>query len=374
MFELTRCSVPACGIRPHSVFRNIEPFPSSSLTRGAMSRDAAIHTQTNYATTPSSPPNSPPPSYTSVIKSNQQQSDTSTEATTNGYSSRIPLQTDLCAGGPFDGNGRDDKQPQFRAYEYSQEEVLLPEMDGDTVWMSGTNAQGPVNPFEFSAPSSTPQPASTSKYTNTNEVAELLGDLHFADEQAACSPGPPPGYPARPANTSRPASHSPHVWPSHDTYSHGHTMSLPELPAVTRCRPAATHAATDLGPMLRHEEVPDSAAPSLNVSSERRARSYASELPAPSRQPHFSCNSYDYSNNAHHPQHRPTPFASTPAVTANRSALSQQHHGYHRSQQTAADFAHPSIHRPLSQAPITSSSARMQRQKDMLHLLGSLGS
>ncbi|KAF2818509.1 hypothetical protein CC86DRAFT_413835 [Ophiobolus disseminans] len=343
-----------------SVLHGNESRPSSSFVHGEYSQNPDYSIiPTNPTIWSASPPGSPPPTYTSVVSASRRGGQLGgTPVVTHKNSSYDVYENPTPADSASIESRWHEKQQDVRAHEYSQ---LVPELAGDTVHMSGTNTLGPVNPYSYTPIHSSKQ-AFTTKPTSTNEAGELHGDSSFDRGPSICDPGPPPGYPPRQAQ--KPTSYSPREWSSNVMLSHQHRMSLPELPAFTRRKPVATHANTDFGPMLQSEMFSASTTSSSTITSESRAKSNVFELA--SREPYTAPR--DYHTNVNLPNNNTNSFAATPTPPPNHR---QQHHGYQNSQ-ISANPIHTKSHNPPLQSADASSLARMQRQKNMLHLLGSL--
>ncbi|CAO2657914.1 Nn.00g071740.m01.CDS01 [Neocucurbitaria sp. VM-36] len=145
-------------------------------------------------------PHSPPPTYASTVQSSKEIQHTPLDA--KRYSdAEDPEKNRLQLSSTEETYMSSCKvlpsSNETWAYQLAQTDLPVSELAGDTVQLSGTNAYGPVNPYEYCTG---PQLSSVSTSLKDDEhkaVAELLGDLNFAVELPSNDPGPPPGYPRR---------------------------------------------------------------------------------------------------------------------------------------------------------------------------------
>ena len=215
------------------------------------------------------------------------------------------------------------------------------ELAGDS-FMSGTNSDGPVNPYAFhpTAPSIPPRPHA-SQDNKVETLSELLGDVSLAVEL----PGSEPAHTSR--HSQRLSSQtSNYESPASQTYN---TTFASELPAIPIRRPVISHTVSE--PTATANET--SVAPprfELDTVSSRTHHSLATRDQAETGRP------WSVSSASSSP--RP-PMSSTATYVA---PLAPQASHSHR--------------RPLSshtsQPTPNTSSARMRRQKHMLDLLDSI--
>lgn len=319
-----------------------------------------------------SAPSSPPPAYASVISAidrDERPTPNDRKAITyegpSRYNQGYP---DIERKSPKT-NMKYEKQEEVRAYRQSYQDIVIPELTGDTVCMRGTNTQGPVNPFELAAPFTVHQSPVASKTIDDQDISELLGDLSFAHELPSCEPdpGPPPGYPPRPPKMS--ISQGPNVSSSKLRNRRNNWESLPELPAMTRRRPVTTHANTDSGLMPPSEKNPSCEMPLRRPMSAGQVNSH--QLPPfPSfRQRPSARQSYVTPSGHHNEATFPHDSQQYLGASVNSRTVSRPLSDHQRDTHSACSEAD----RPLVEASRDPSLARMHRQKNMLNLLGSLG-
>jgi hypothetical protein len=348
------------------VSQNIETISSPSFGQATVSQNTNIPTKPLY---------SPSPSYMSLVKPSSQGPlvDSTASATVKSHI-HLPHTDTLSEQKHISDFHRYDEQEEVRAYEYVNANVLLPELPGDTVCMSGTNSEGPVNPFDFSLKSSSESQLVQNNNDETNKIGELLGDLTFANPPLPSNPGPPPGYP--PIKAQHAASHAHHKLPSRVKLDRSYRKPLPELSSETSCRRLATHANTDVGPILHNATASTSTNSSQATSHEQRGKPSIFELPSspcqsPETNPPYAIENAYLSSNQVPPTH---------AVKGTRAPLAKNVSFPHPNQQnynlqTASEPTYTDLYASSCQVAKDSAlSARMQRQKIMLDLLGSLGS
>lgn len=149
---------------------------------------------------------SPPPLYSPVITSSvsSNQAYFNTGARCTGYNNTDIYEykeQDSRWGASVTKAGNDIQQTNVTwAHEYSEQDLSLSELAGDTLCMSGTNPVGPVDPFEFIVeplPQSNPEGRKRNAlYAPPREIA----DPALAVELPNNDPGPFPGYPSRSNN------------------------------------------------------------------------------------------------------------------------------------------------------------------------------
>lgn len=221
-----------------------------------------------------SPPGSPPPTYATAISLgpvlHHMPWSSSAQAT---------ITQDVAA---ISSSGRketlDHTYSNNWAYRSNPDDMNVPELAGDTVSFSATNPAGPVNPYELCTNSEKAVPSKLYAAPKPDEnLAEMLGDLHFPAELPSIDPGPPPGYPPRSRTqpdqlgSARPVS----------TQSRRRTTS--EIPPRVHRRPLAANALSDS--LLAVDELPPSLAAhnvvsqaSSDTSQSVNKSSFATEL------------------------------------------------------------------------------------------------
>jgi len=291
---------------------------------------------------PPSLPSSPPPTYTSA-EQRSPRSETSLEDTKRHLSIDQPIhrrsQSSL-------SEVRDDAHivPSARkdtwAYTYERHQVPA-ELAGDS-FMSGTNSDGPVNPYAFhpTAPTlaSRPHVFEDKKFET---LSELMGDVNLAVELPGSEPADASKHSLRLSSQT-----TNYELPASQAYN---TTFASELPAIPRHRPVISHTVSE--PTATANEI--SVAPprfELDSVSSRTHLSLATRDQAETGRP-WSVSSVSSSP-------RP-PMSSTATYVA-----------------PLAPQASHSHERPLSshtpQSSVNTSSARMRRQKHMLDLLDSI--
>ena len=296
---------------------------------------------------PPSLPSSPPPTYTSAEKRSPR-SETLLEDTKRHVSIDQPIyrssQSSL-------SEVRDDAHivPSARkdtwAYTYERHQASA-ELASDS-FMSGTNSDGPVNPYAFhpTAPTLAPRHR-VSQDKKIETLSELLGDVNLAVEL----PGSEPAHTSR--RTLRPSSHNPNYeLPASQEYN---TTFASELPAIPRHRPVISHTVSE-PTAIANETLVSPPTFELDTVSSRTQPSLATRGHAESGR-HWSVSSA-YSS--------PRPPMSSTASLNNATSIAP-----------LAPTASHSRERPASshtpQPTPNSSSARMRRQKHMLDLLDSI--
>ncbi|KAH7077817.1 hypothetical protein BKA63DRAFT_272606 [Paraphoma chrysanthemicola] len=339
--------------------------------------------QANTETWFNEPPSSPPPTYTSVVARSASSEQQHPSAANNG------------ALEPFDFVPADDKKQSRStnkaaekgggthgvwAYEYSHGGAAsVPELAGDTVFMSGTNSLGPVNPFEFGPEPYKQANPIVSKSDDPGRVVEMLGSLNFAVELPVNDPGPPPGYPPRSKGVK--IVNVAGIQPARMRYPENHSASAIELPAMVMHRPSMQHANTEPGRSsqdFRHSvgrEAYDATSPQVpSTTAPSRARSSLFELPAS-----FLLESHETPQS--HANQEPTHSTSqnspyTPSVRHSIATTSPDHlQSVIRANSGAphqSDETHTSNQGTRLPPRGLIATGRMRRQKDMMDLLGSL--
>ncbi|KAH7394394.1 hypothetical protein BKA66DRAFT_438745 [Pyrenochaeta sp. MPI-SDFR-AT-0127] len=347
--------------------------------------------QANIFETPMSPslgdscPSSPPPTYASAVHSTPNPRFPQTDDKRSYYATTLMQNPDQVfpAGKAIKQSYEAHSETKDAwAYQLAPNNSTVSELAGDTVALSATNAFGPVNPYEYCPTPPLSGPPSFSRKNETKPVVELLGDLNFAVELPSNDPGPPPGYPPR---SNRRSTYGP-GYPSLESNLHVYEQrrSIPELPAMPRRRPAPSHAYSE--PLPTAHELPALlSASSINASSQRRSvvsmsqPSFAAvESQKLSERPsELPCSSWAESQRTFS-KVSPSPIPSSPAYTLGSSI----HTGslYNDTQNTPQDSVKavgmnvlPMSFKPPEPAESVSTT-RMRRQKQMMDLLGSIGS
>ncbi|KAH7130787.1 hypothetical protein B0J11DRAFT_261501 [Dendryphion nanum] len=230
--------------RPQTPHRNLQGNGWGSPSRP----DQIMPTHTTHST-----PCSPPPTYASTVGSYPMPDQSTFDCKTG-----MRVGSDLKSAG-FHHTA--DEQYAFRANN------VVPELEGDALYFSATNAFGPVNPFElygsvsaskqpYKPPSqqnlSHPNPSENSLESSIgdsvdNPRSELLGDLSYATELpgAPVSGYPPPKHvPHRHSQPSieLPADLRPYQPPRVKSWE-----GMSELPGIPRRRPVPTNRGYSMG-------------------------------------------------------------------------------------------------------------------------------
>jgi hypothetical protein len=263
------------------------------------------------------------------------------------------------------------------AYRSNFEGVAVPELAGDTVVFSATNSAGPVNPYELCAnPGIMPRHHVNDLRRPRDSISEMLGDLHFPAELPSNDPKPPPGYTSR----SRKASDQVGILQPSHLEMRNRTMS--ETRPVIQRRPIPTNAFSDS--LLTVHELPQSlalhnaplSAPNAVLHSNIRPLTPITPSGGP-LQSEISKRPSSYT--AHQSQWRtqaPTPAPNRHYSTPPLIPVTQP--GYIAA--FPAEFTsscglatQPKVlNLPRAQEPVK--ATRMQSQKRMMDLLGSIGS
>ncbi|KAF2476932.1 uncharacterized protein BDR25DRAFT_309270 [Lindgomyces ingoldianus] len=341
-----------------------------------------------FASTPSetiSPAASPPPAYTLISQTSWTGESRRTEDGGSEYlapstkrtpSEHVLADTPLLQPHNAKVNSMNNTQPSSQPvekpslYAVTQEKPqrLIAELAGDTPSLSGTNAQGPVNPYELYAS----PPPGTGQSTlspfgppcrHVHAISEMLGDLSFPVELSTNDPGRPPGYP-------RP----------------GAGRAIYELPAQVLSRRPVRNQSLGDSLMAAHklpsphdtgntkhiarQELPDSR---RTLSSESiEAQQQRIEMPSPLSVTHQS-------KYLRYPSPDSGSFLSSPALNPTSTApfpLSSPSPG--TSTLSSVDIGSVSLMgRPTARIispnkPETASAARMRSQRAIMDMLGSI--
>lgn len=266
-----------------------------------------------------------------------------------------------------------DVPAETRAYRSNLGAISIPELAGDTVVFSATNPAGPVNPYELCA---SPRIIAHEKTDGSRRpLLEMLGDLHFPAELASINPKSPSDNPPRsPAKSDQIRMNR----VSHDQLRN-RTMS-DTVPIVHR-RPVPTNAFSDS--MLTMHEIPPSLVQQNTLlrvpSAERTSETHSLATETPLYGLHQPSNSRRPSSYTAHQSHWGTQTR-TPYPNRHLSAPSaapDAHIGYadaYSAESTGSwglDTQPTGPRAPRAQKSAT--ATRMQSQKQMMDLLGSLG-
>jgi hypothetical protein len=268
-------------------------------------------------------PLSPPPSYASVVR-----------ATPRNYVSppydklhdmELADSTDRISCRYAPTIGLLDAKSTW-AYRSTQVGLPVPELAGDTVCFSATNSLGPVNPFELCATSDSAVSRVPAQDDKLDSVTELLGDITFAVELPVNDSRSPLGrIPGVHEDALRSVGYT-----NPDNKFHGHRPDdLPsELPAVSRRRPVPSPRMQR--PVFTNNELPATFSAS------------ALEMPSSDLQPCFGM-----------------------------AELRRSGYGIRNMAQSREPQEAQVLHQ-APRCPESASSARMRRQKQIMHLLGSI--
>ncbi|XPS80104.1 hypothetical protein M3J07_012091 [Ascochyta lentis] len=318
-----------------------------------------------------SPPGSPPPTYAVAVSSGRAQLNTYLgvlrPAMVRGHNS-ISQHADLkTVSSP--------ENDHLWAYRANFNDVAVPELAGGSVSFSGTNSAGPVNPYEFCA---TPTASTSATYrgsqTTSEDLVEMLGDLHFRAEL--------PNNEANPSsdNRSQVRARPGQTELSRLRYTQLGERTTSDMSPMLNRRPVPMNAVSD--PLLTVNELPSSLA--INTANMKLRKGEESTLSLPTLD----------SLTIEQPPHtvyRP-PTASQPHThtceNKNRALKSSPPPPSHPVfNQYAAAFSADSTSswgldtqpQPQSQTPSIRSpqhgpaTTRMQRQKQTMDLLRSIG-
>ena len=354
----------------------------SSHDRGAGVLESRLSLSSETST-----PCSPPPTYASAVQSSVQVQNCKL-SDTRSFGANILDQNDNRLSTQIETPLSSPAQSESKgiwAYQLpmlSHNDPSVPELSGDTVYLSATNTHGPINPFEYNVAPQSSSFSSPSKRMETKDVAELLGDFTFAVELPCNDPGPPPGYPPRSRRST--AYQSPYNTSASSARGYEKTKPVPELPGISLRRPVLSHAFSE--PVNMNHELPtrqfapseDSPLPQrtsvmgtyqrgVTASKQRHFSEQTSELPG------SSASEYSWTS----VQSSPSPsLVSAGLATELPSNTGASHHRRVLSQDSRR-WSGPSASSVSSRSvgPAESVSlTRMRRQKQMMDLLGSIGS
>ncbi|KAH6852834.1 hypothetical protein BKA58DRAFT_60572 [Alternaria rosae] len=300
---------------------------------------------------PPSLPSSPPPTYASA-EQRSPRSETYPEDTKRHLSIDQPSHRSSRSSPSEvrdDAHNIQSVRKDTWAYTYPERHQAPAELAGNS-FMSGTNSDGPVNPYAFhpTAPTPVPRPYAFED-SKIETLSELLGDVDLAVEL----PGNEPAHLSRHSlrlswDTS---NHGP---PAHPAYKHEHPESVSELPAIPRRRPVISHTVSEPTAILNETSVTPPRFELDSVSSQTHPSLITRGQAGSGR--HWSVSSVSSSPRP------PTSINVSPnTVTYVAPLAPQASHGHERPL---------SSHAP--QSTNNKSSARMRRQKHMLDLLDSI--
>lgn len=339
--------------------------PPSTRVVTAYERDNTLRSPSLAST--SSPPGSPPPTYENAVsvRSPPYGAQANTARTNRAASASLVACRETASPGPHD---------QTWAYKSTLADSAIAELAGDTVVLSGTNAAGPVDPYELC------DSPNTTTYHNTGRsqglyagLAELMGDLHFPTEPFKNDPGLSPEYPPRRSAFDQVGSNQ-----NNSTGLRYRTMS--DTVPVIRRRAIPTHALSDS--LLTVHDLPPLSAPGTTAStvSKPHPRSYARPSTSESQSglpPHVCTGERPSSYNTRHSQQdsrTPTPvpnrnYSAPPAPVAYSGPVAATTAESTNSRAIGTQPKEPRTIPGLDSVKAT----RMQSQKRMMDLLSSIG-
>ncbi|KAI8933609.1 hypothetical protein NX059_009337 [Plenodomus lindquistii] len=299
------------------------------------------------------PPASPPPSYStvmeSVIRTRQAHMDQKTRLHEPQHKDQPRSRM------PSSYNRGDVKVENTWEYRVPDTIPAVSELAGYTVNMSGTNSLGPVNPYEYSTAhvSVANTNAAADKVEN---VVELMGDMGFVAQLPGNEVGSPPGYPLR-SNERVPSPSPGHA--SSRVPLEQQRMPMYELSAVPKRRPVPSHTVSEPVP------GPHSFPPALQIT----------ELDGGSQERAYVTKQYQRTTGNSQIYARPVGVsAASLSPSPQRSLISPDIASLPSQRATRIDrsLAPAASHVSLQHKPSTS-WIRMQRQKQMMDFVGSLG-
>ena len=321
-----------------------------------------------------SSPGSPPPTYAAAVSTEPFLHDT-----------RLHVHSSTDQKSPLDQfvNRRlapQNKNDSIWAYRNDFEGIAIPELPGDAVSFnaSATNPAGPVNPYEFyNKLRAEPFGAKVKSYRPCENLAEMLGDLHFSAELPSHDPGPPPGYPPRTRARSDQLGLSP------STYTQSRRRTASEIPVVVHRRPVPANSHSDS--LFVSSQIPTSfpvqkAIPSgiEQVPQPYMTRPVANELATQgSHQSYMQHRPSSYSNaqsafwaagdsSSQSSRHISAPPLLPLASNVNVAAYSAESTG------SWGLDTQPRVSKQQPTRGPPAATTRMQRQKHLLSLLGSI--
>ena len=297
---------------------------------------------------PPSLPSSPPPTYTSA-EQRSPRSETSLEDTKRHLSIDQPIHgssRSSLSEVRDDAYNTQSVGKDTWAYTYAERYQAPAELAGNS-FMSGTNSDGPVNPYAFhpTAPTLAPRPH-VFQGKKIETLSELLGDMNLAVEL----PGSEPAHTSR--HSLRLSSRtSNYELPASQTYS---TTFASELPAIPIRRPVVSHTVSEPTATANETSVAPPRFELYSVSS-RTHPSLATRDQAGTGRP------WSGSSASSSPR---LPVSSTVSLNNATNAAPLAPQASHGHEQPMP------LHTP--QPTPNTSSARMRRQKHMLDLLDSI--
>jgi hypothetical protein len=204
-------------------------------------RVTAVHNQGTSERSPSFPstvwpPGSPPPTYTVTGSMDSALHNTRLEAPHYVSMNQMTGITQSANHKAESTYGNDS----LWAHRYRFDSSTVPELAVDVVSFSGTNTQGPVNPYELCAVSSNEVPTihHRVKAPAESQVA-VLDDLHYHVEPPSNNLGPPLGYP------QRLRSRFEHTELDRSSHTERLKRSTSETPPIVHHQPVPTNASSD---------------------------------------------------------------------------------------------------------------------------------
>ncbi|KAJ4365464.1 hypothetical protein N0V95_000399 [Ascochyta clinopodiicola] len=314
-----------------------------------------------------SPPNSPPPAYVLEVPTGRAQPNTYPGPRPHIFTTQSTpaLQnTDLksVSSAPND---------QSWAYRVDSSDMTVPELAGDTVSFSATNPAGPVDPHDYCAtPTAITPPAIPGLLSPSASLAEMLGDIHFRVELPSNDAIPPPDTPAQPRASSRA-----------ELSSSRYAARTRATSDMSPRRPIPTNTISD-SYLEVHEPPPSLLTNTANTRLRKAEDEVSLQFPTPdstTSQPTYQAQIYSQ------PLSHSTPENIHSGVATPPRTLDPPIHAHtlpgHRATASSIDLAGSWTRdaRPQPQNPSApaerhrAAASRMQRQKQMLDLLGSIG-
>ncbi|KAH6642851.1 hypothetical protein C7974DRAFT_372713 [Boeremia exigua] len=173
--------------RPPNVWNSPKQVPTTAYEQHGFEQSPSISSSL-------SPPCSPPPAYTTAVSLDPVRHDV--------HSGSYPWNTiekDVAATRSVGKRDTlDTSYDNIWACKSDPVSMTVPELAGDTIVFSATNSAGPVNPYELCASTVKPTSGGSRAAQRPHEnLAEMLGDLHFRAELPNNVINPPPRHSPR---------------------------------------------------------------------------------------------------------------------------------------------------------------------------------
>ncbi|ORY02275.1 hypothetical protein BCR34DRAFT_84370 [Clohesyomyces aquaticus] len=326
---------------------------------------------------------SPPPTYASIARTSRDGLNLAGDAgseTPNECNSVNPSERQSSSSNDFQPWSPPPEKRRHEAFREEEPQKYVPELAGDTLALSGTNAMGPVNPYElWAGPISPSQPSkastSGSLSRDIDAIAEMLGDMSFPVELPTNDPGPPPGYPRPGARrvVSELSAQVPSRRPVAPKSFHNSFPSAHELPVTDTSDRASYsyHSPSELPNSLRHSSTTsiDSQRSGVEMSSESsRAQPsrYRQRSSASSQYPSTSAQSLTSSPSQSSIFTSPSPFPPSSPRASTLFGIEE------RAVSPLAEPANPEPTLSPPRRPETAAGARMRSQRAFMDMLGSI--